>query len=226
MLHSVQMLRGWVWARGNRTNPTLHLATAVFAFPEREIFLRSPRAQSDAHRSKDWNKNRHVQTERSHLPKTHPKTKSCVQSAREVEWRDYWPNWEDHKNGPECSRTGRGGEDCGRPSLWSGTETLYLWICSSRPDSDTEVWHSSCLEKSFYIRVFQFSMFLLVLWFEVQTILWLDLMFKSRNTAIIKDLRLQKQHLFLLIIPLKLITNQSSNVKCKQCKINRLEGWN
>lgn len=147
MLHSVQMLRGWVWARGDRINPTLHLATAVFTFPEREIFLCSPWAQSDAHRSKDWNKNRHVQTERSHLPKTHPEDKKLCSVSERSGVERLFTSWEDHKNWPECSRTGRGGGDCGQPSLWSGTETLYLWICSSRPDSNTEDWYSSCLEK-------------------------------------------------------------------------------
>ena len=47
---------------------------------------------------------------------------------------------------PECNRTSRGGWGCGSPSLWSGTLTLYLWICCSRPDSGTEGWDSSCLK--------------------------------------------------------------------------------
>lgn len=55
-----------------------------------------------------------------------------------------WSSWEKRINWPGCSRTSWGGWDCGSPSLWPGTENLRLWICRSRPDSDTEGSGSFC----------------------------------------------------------------------------------
>lgn len=80
-----------------------------------------------------------------------------------AERKEYYIHPED--NWPECSRTGWGGWDCGSPFLCSGTESLYLWICSSRPNSGTEGWDSFCLKPKVilvYTRNWRLIMFFVV----------------------------------------------------------------